>query len=387
MNEEFENDALLRQLASSVQTQNAPPLSVDILAKAMVRKGGLKPYQLGFAGACAAALVCAVALNISTPHQTPSVAPGYANIYEYGPNDTPGMDVARWSTDYFDFVPGTELSTSPGSGEAYKLVQDLSAGDLAARLAEALNVDVSKIGTTKTTPGGPIWFSYQNEDAVAQGPCKKWGISKVPVYKNGNEDAGGSNYRYCQTAAEGIDHTPSLSEAKATAIRVFEAVGAKLSPDDVKVTLSGNGYLGISAIQHIGEYLNPIRWNITWGNTGQIRELDGLSAKLESLGNIPLVSPHDATLRAKDHKTISGDVLSRFATELDIYQENFMGGPPITGGKPLHQTKVTVTDSEQLLAWSTDSKGNFFLVPAYLLSSPKGAVVAVQAALDLNLTK
>lgn len=400
MKNEFKKDQLLETLAKSAEPKPAPFLHEAILARASDQaprvmgklSDRLVDHRKGLAVALATSLIFAFTLGITTgsgSDKLQSIDPGSLTAGNaYGPDDTPGFGTAKWATDYYDFTASDGLSASPGMGETFRLTQDLTKGEVQARLSNALGVPVTTVVTTQRNSNSPVWFSYEDPNAVAQGPCLRWGTSKVPVDENGTEDPNGTNYRYCQTAAEAEDRTPSLAEAKAETIRIFESIGANINPNDVQVLSSGGGYLLIIAIQYAGEFRNPIRLMISWGNTGKIWSLYGLQARVENLGSYPVVSEIDAVKRASNPKYISGPVLSASARNGDLYQQGFKGLPMIKDvGKPNHQFKVVVTSTERVLAWQQDADGNNLLVPSYILKSEKGPVIAVQALEDPTTTK
>ena len=429
-----EKDELDQRLAKAdpALKRNPPKLSESLIAEAIARESSLnlrarfellsqnlRRASLGLAvgGSAAAVAVALVITSAPQPLIQLSGMQGARNSESAAAQMDVGSDKMMMPFNYFEFLPGPDLSNETGSGEVYKLVRQSTPEEVLRNVASVFGVEGSIKKYPDFSEGNPGYFFGQSDDpwgydgenpviSLWWSGTASWNYSNPIAYPQSSceeTDADGN----CTTWTE-FQPTPELlpseEEALAKALEVFNATGLEVAADDIRIDSSEWG-VNASASMTVGGQPTNVEWYLGWSSTGVLSYAGGHSVAAESMGTFDTISALSAVDRLADWRwsgSPSGIYYQRFQpraisepapfVKTDDTQsepsegsagDSSMSDEPMTEPQPEPQTlTLTILEAESALLSVWDANGEVWLVPGWILINDQGWFGAVISVVD-----
>jgi hypothetical protein len=394
MNEKFEQDQAIETLRKSAKAVRAPKLDESILETAslgaakssILSRINLNRRTTGFSLAGVAASLAGVAViagSVLNPQPTFTLELGATGQQSSGKmtlGDTMQgrKDMAYWPSPVsIDYIPGDELSDSPGSGSIYEFVNNMSAQDLSAAIKRALGIDGRFVtenfdihtpnGTEKATylnlhngniyvfvsdTNGALSFNYSNGEAWIMGECVREETSPETP-----------DVTYCVENAPVKATLPSNKIAVARALEIFSGLGFETTADDIQVTRGDDSLYAFAPIKVDGKPTG-LSWDISWGNSGKISAVNGYAVDAVKVADVETISAKDTVKRMSDYRWMasgSAELYQTAATEVSS------GAISRDGTVESKTQKTLIVKATQALGIIYDANGKMFSVPSYAM--------------------
>lgn len=282
----------------------------------------------------------------------------------------------------FKYVAAETLSDEQSSGHVYQLQLTGDPKQLLAKVAVAFGLNGDAREATYSTPEFPAYIVGDEAGAapsvqVQWSMAGSWGYSNplaYPAWECKTRDANDEciEWKEQQPTPELL---PSEAEAKAKAIKIFAATGAKFTANDIRITKDSMQVFA-TATQKIGEFDSPLDWAIGWSSNGNIAYANGYFATAIDKGEYKTISAKAAVERIADWRwqgSASNKVLQKYYPVAAV--EDAAGQTsidmPVTEENPTQPKDVTVTvkSSEACLLMILDGNSASWLVPGYVLAT------------------
>jgi hypothetical protein len=392
MNEKFEQDQAIETLRKSAKAVRAPKLDESILETASLTKAkpslmaklNLSRRATGFSLAGVAASLAGVAViagSVLNPQPTFTLELGATGQQSSGKmtlGDTMQgrKDMAYWPSPVsIDYIPGDELSDSPGSGSIYEFVNNMSAQDLSAAIKRALGIDGRFVtenfdihtpnGTEKATylnlhngniyvfvsdTNGALSFNYSNGEAWIMGECVREETSPETP-----------DVTYCVENAPVKATLPSNKIAVARALEIFSGLGFETTADDIQVTRGDDSLYAFAPIKVDGKPTG-LSWDISWGNSGKISAVNGYAVDAVKVADVETISAKDTVKRMSDYRWMASG-------SAELYVESTLTST-VGRWEDLHKgltPTFRVIESKTVQGIIYDANGKMFSVPSYAM--------------------
>ena len=392
MNEKFEQDQAIETLRKSAKAVRAPKLDESILETAslgaakssILSRINLNRRTTGFSLAGVAASLAGVAViagSVLNPQPTFTLELGATGQQSSGKmtlGDTMQgrKDMAYWPSPVsIDYIPGDELSDSPGSGSIYEFVNNMSAQDLSAAIKRALGIDGRFVtenfdihtpnGTEKATylnlhngniyvfvsdTNGALSFNYSNGEAWIMGECVREETSPETP-----------DVTYCVENAPVKATLPSNKIAVARALEIFSGLGFETTADDIQVTRGDDSLYAFAPIKVDGKPTG-LSWDISWGNSGKISAVNGYAVDAVKVADVETISAKDTVKRMSDYRWMASG-------SSELYVESTLTST-VGRWEDLHKgltPTFRVIESKTVQGIIYDANGKMFSVPSYAM--------------------
>lgn len=307
------------------------------------------------------------------------------------------------------YEAGDALSNEAGTGQVYELQLTGEPKAILQRVADYLGLqgsvyepeysndqyrvfaigskDGSGASATINWSGTGSWW-FNEPQAYPVPACQKWETA---------ED--GANY--CGQYEEQKptpELLPSRDQMISEAVKIFSAVGQKVSPTQIQTSTSDWGSSAYASLQ-IGGEDSPIEWAISWGPKGKIGSVSGHSVKALSRGDFKTISDKDAVGRISDWRysgqlaqsawakyqtNPSGEVIAfddaaKSLSAPEPLADDLPGNPEPDQTSAPSPTPINVTVNKaikaQLMIW--DKSGKPWIVPGVMLFADQGWLTPV----------
>ena len=431
-----EKDDLDQRLAKAdpALKRNPPKLSESLIAEAIAGEArlnirarfellsqNLRRASLGLAVGGSAAVVAVALVITSAPQPLIQLSgmQGARNSESAAAQMDVGSDKMMMPFNYFEFLPGPDLSNEPGSGEVYKLVRQSTPEEVLENVAAVFGVEGSIKKYPDFSEGNPGYFFGQSDEPWGydgENPVislwwlgtASWNYSNPIAYPQSSceeTDADGN----CTTWTE-FQPTPELlptkAEALAKALEVFNATGLEVTADEIRIDSSEWG-VNASASMTVGGQPTNVEWYLGWSSTGVLSYAGGHSVAAESMGTFDTISALSAVDRLADWRwsgSPSGIYYQRFQpraisepapfVKTDDTQtesspsegsagDSSMSDEPMPEPQPEPETLIlTILEAESALLSVWDANGEVWLVPGWILINDQGWFGAVISVIE-----
>lgn len=277
----------------------------------------------------------------------------------------------------YEYVPGADLSDSPGTGVVYELELSGDPLEILAGLGEVYGLEGTPAPSQyfdEVWPGyvlgsedwsGPTlnltwsgtgpWY-YSDPDAYQQPTCRE----REP--EESSEELGGFE---CENP-EPSGPLPSVAEATDMAVELFQKSGLKVTASEVTVLANDEWGVGLSAIQTIEGVDTALEWSVFFAPGPTLASVSGHAATPQSRGVFDTVSPRDA-LERLESGLWWGSPAPLYHSGFDsVFEDSHSFDQPLSF-EPGDVITVTVESADEapLLIW--DAQGTAWLVPGYIM--------------------
>ncbi len=431
-----EKDELDQRLAKAdpALRQTPPKLSENLIAEAIAGENrlnlrdrfellsqNLRRASVGLAVGGSAAAVAVALVITSTPQPLIQLSgmQGARNSESAAAQLDAGSDKMMMPFNYFEFLPGPNLSDESGSGEVYKLVRQSTPEEVLKNVANVFGVE----GSIKKYPDfaetNPGYFFGQSDDpwgydgenpviSLWWSGTASWNYSNPIAFPQSSceeTDADGN----CTTWTE-FQPTPELlpteAEALAKALEVFNATGLEVTKEQIRIDSSEWG-VSASASMYVDGQPTNVEWYLGWSSTGELSYAGGHSVAAEAMGTFDTISALSAVDLLADWRwsgSPSGIYYQRFQpraisepapfvktddtrTESSPSEgsagDSSVGDESMPEPQPEPQTlTLTILEAEKALLSVWDASGEVWLVPGWILINDQGWFGAVIAVIE-----
>jgi hypothetical protein len=301
----------------------SPELTPDLIRQATDRPAPRlanprRRLQLAGGAAFAVAAVTVGALVVASPFQRAPLFVAAAGAPESAlssEDDGAANDLRIGSWIDYQYVPGSGLSTSGGSGSVYQLRLDGSAEDTLRTVAAALGFEGEITESEYSAPEYPT-FVMGPEDGTAASVVVSWvgtgswWYSDPAAYpplecstasSDGDGDVTVEEREDCVVPEPSIEDSlaPSEAEARAQARTIFAATGLEVAASDIRVTADAWQTMATASLRVDGVQ-TALDWGIAWSANGRIAWAYGHSIEVVDRGEFGTVSATAAVDRLSD---------------------------------------------------------------------------------------